>query len=97
VSFGQIGDREERCSLALFCTLGSSSRSNIFFRLLYIELENLVNMNVVEYFNTFLVNIYLHFSIEYSGSYDFCKFAVSNYQFQISVNTFSFGQQINIA
>jgi hypothetical protein len=30
-SFVLIGDREERyCSLALFCSLGSSSRSNIF-------------------------------------------------------------------
>jgi hypothetical protein len=54
-------------------------------------------VKVVEYFNSFLTNIDLHFSVEYSGSYDFCKFAVSNYQFQISVNTFSFGQQFNIA
>jgi hypothetical protein len=56
-----------------------------------------VNMKVVEYLNTFLKNIDLHFAVEYSGSYDFCKFAVSNYQFQISVNTISSVQQFNIA
>jgi hypothetical protein len=56
-----------------------------------------VNIKVVDYFNTFLTNIDLHFSVEYSASYDFCKFAVSNYQFQNSVNAFSFGRQINIA
>jgi hypothetical protein len=96
-SLWQIGEREERCSVALFCSLGSCSRSNICLGLLGVELENLVNTKVVEYFNTFLFCIYVLSSIEYSGSYDFCKFAVSNYQFQISVNTFSFGKQFNIA
>jgi hypothetical protein len=96
-SLWQIGEREERCSVALFCSLGSCSRSNICLGLLGVELENLVNTKVVEYFNTFLFCIYVLLSTEYSGSYDFCKFAVSNYQFQISVNTFSFGKQFNIA
>jgi hypothetical protein len=40
------------------------------------QLENLVSMKVVEFFSTFLTNSYLHFPIEYSGSYDFCQFAV---------------------
>jgi hypothetical protein len=54
-------------------------------------------MKVVEYFSTFLTNSYLHFSVEYSGSCDFCKFAVRFCQFQNSVSAFSFGRQINIS
>jgi hypothetical protein len=84
VLFGQIGNKKESyCSHALFCSLSSSSRSNTFLGLLCVELENLVWMKVVEYFITFLTNSYLHFSIDYSGSYEFCKF-----QFQYSVNTY---------
>jgi hypothetical protein len=83
--------------LALLCSLESCSRSNICLGILCVELENLVNTKVVEYFSTFLSCIYVLSSIEYSGNYDFCKFAVSNYQFQNSVNTFGFGQQFNIA
>jgi hypothetical protein len=73
----------------------SSVRSNTFLGLVCVELENLVYMKVVEYFSTFLTNSYLHFSVEYSGSYDFCKFAVRYCRFQNSVNTFSFGRQFN--
>jgi hypothetical protein len=95
VSFGQIGDKEERyCCPALFCSLRSSSRSNIFLGLLCVELENLVSTKVVEYFSTFLTNSYLHFCIL---GVEFCKFAVSYYQFQNSVNMFSFEQHFNIA
>jgi hypothetical protein len=54
-------------------------------------------MKVVEYFSTFLTNSYLHFSVEYSGSYDFCKFAVRFCQFQNSVNAFNFERQFNLA
>jgi hypothetical protein len=54
-------------------------------------------MKVVEYFNTFLTNSYLHFSVDCSGSYEFCKLAISYYQFQNSINAFSFGQQFNIS
>jgi hypothetical protein len=79
-SVWQIGDKEERyCSPALFCLLGSSSRSNIFLGLVCVELENLGETKVVEYFSTFLANSYLHFFVDYSGSYEFCKFAVSYY------------------
>jgi hypothetical protein len=53
-SLGQIGEREERCRIALFFSLGSCSRSNICLGLLGVELENLVNTKAVEYFNTFL-------------------------------------------
>jgi hypothetical protein len=58
-----------------------------FLGLLCVELEKLVWTKVVEYFSTFLMNSYLHFSVEYSGNYG---------QFE-SVNALSFGQQFNIA
>jgi hypothetical protein len=54
-------------------------------------------VKVVDCLKNFTTSIYLQFSVEYAESYDFYKFAVSNYQFQNSVNTFSFGQQCNIA
>jgi hypothetical protein len=54
-------------------------------------------MNVIEYLSTFLTNSYLHFSVEYSGSYDFCKFAVSHCLIQNSVNTCSFERQFKIS
>jgi hypothetical protein len=54
-------------------------------------------VKVVACLKNFPTSIYLQFSVEYAESYDFCKFAVSNYQFQISVNTLSFGQQINMS
>jgi hypothetical protein len=76
-SFGQIGDREEKCSLALFLFVMSSVRSNTFLGLIYVELENLIYTKVVDYFSTFLTNSYLHFSVEYSGSYGFCKLTLS--------------------
>jgi hypothetical protein len=53
-------------------------------------------MIVVDLIKTVPTSFYLQFFVEYSESYDFCKFAVSN-QFQISVNMFSFGQQFNVA
>jgi hypothetical protein len=60
------------------------------------EFGQTININVIDIFNTFPESIYSLILVDYSGSYDFCKSAVSNYQFQISVNTFSFGQQINV-
>jgi hypothetical protein len=75
----------------------SSIRSNIFLGFVCVELENLVNTKVVEYFNTFLLRIYLLSSIEYSGSCDFCKFAVCYYQLKNSVNKFSFEWKFEFA
>jgi hypothetical protein len=54
-------------------------------------------MKVIDLFNTFSESIYSLILVEYAESYDFCKSAVSNYQFQFSVNTFSFGQQFNMS
>jgi hypothetical protein len=46
-------------------------------------------MKVVDLFNTFPENIHSLIFVDYSGSYDFCKFAVRFCEFQYSVNAFS--------
>jgi hypothetical protein len=61
------------------------------------ELGQTLNMKVIDLFNTFPESIYSLIFVEYAESYDFCKSAVSNYRFQFSVNTFSFGQQFNMS
>jgi hypothetical protein len=51
-----------------------------------------VNMKVVEYFNTFLTNIDLHFSVEYSGSYDFFVISLSDivsFRIQLTLSVLS--------
>jgi hypothetical protein len=53
-------------------------------------------VKVVSYLNTFSMNIYLHFSVDYSESYDFCKFAIRSCQFENSVNTICFVQRFKI-
>jgi hypothetical protein len=61
------------------------------------EFGQTLNMKVIDLLNTFPESIYSLIFVEYAESYDFCKSVVSNYQFQISVNTFSFGQQFNMS
>jgi hypothetical protein len=54
-------------------------------------------VKVVACLKNFPTSIYSLIFVEYAESYDFCNSAVSDYQFQFSVNTFSFGQQFNMS
>jgi hypothetical protein len=68
-----------------------------FLRLLCAEFGQTINTKVIDLFNTFTESIHSLILVEYSVSYDFCKFAVRFCEFQNSVNTFSFGWQINMS
>jgi hypothetical protein len=53
-------------------------------------------MKVVYLFNTFPESIYSLILVEYSGSYDFCNFAVRFCEFQNSVNALSLGGRLRL-
>jgi hypothetical protein len=53
-------------------------------------------MKVVDLFNTFPESIHSLILVEYSGSYDFCKFTVRFCEFQNSVNAFSLGGRLRL-
>jgi hypothetical protein len=64
---------------------------------LCVEFGQTINTKVIDLFNTFSESIYSLILVEYYGSYDYWKFAVSCGYFQNSVNAFSFGRQINMS
>jgi hypothetical protein len=53
-----------------------------------------LNTKVVDLFNTFPESIHSLILVEYSGCYDFCKFAVRFCEFQYSVNESSLGGRL---
>jgi hypothetical protein len=53
-------------------------------------------MKVVDLFNTFPESIHSLILVEYSGIYDFCKFAVRFCEFQYSVNASSLGGRLRL-
>jgi hypothetical protein len=72
------------------------ARSTISWRTITSEFENLIKTKVVDPFNTFPESIHSLILVEYSGSYDFCKFAVRFCEFQNSVNVFSLGGRLRL-
>jgi hypothetical protein len=56
-----------------------------------------LNQKVVDLFNTFPESIYSLILVEYSGSYEYWKFAVRFCEFQYSVNAFYLGGRLRIA
>jgi hypothetical protein len=55
-----------------------------------------IKTKVVDLFNTFPDSIHSLILVEYSGSYDFCKFAVRFCEFQNSVNALSLGGRLRL-
>jgi hypothetical protein len=55
-----------------------------------------LNRKVVDIFNKFPESIYSLILVEYSGSYDYWKFAVRFCEFQYSVNAFSLDGRLRL-
>jgi hypothetical protein len=55
-----------------------------------------LNTKVVDHFNSFPESIYSLILVEYSGSYDYWKFAVRFCEFHYSVNAFSLGGRLRL-
>jgi hypothetical protein len=77
LGFDFSSNHEVLVAAVLFCSLGSCSRSNIFLGLLCAEFGQTMNTKVIYLFNTFPESIHSLILVEYSGSYDYLKFAVS--------------------
>jgi hypothetical protein len=60
------------------------------------DFGQILNTKVVDIFNTFPESVYSLILVEYSGSYDYWKFAVRFCEFQYSVNAFSLGGRLRL-